>query len=233
MFSYFMLRTEQQLFCYLYGGALALSLQLLFSPSFPGNGFILVSLPVALFWAGLALYTRHIDQMRKPDVSPLVSIRDGIQVVAMLPRHEKARLEWKILQDDEVYRRQMHALLNLMQRISVCAGSDTGGRWRACLGGSAGRCPAGDRPAEYVPRRAYASDRLHPSLCADDFCHIGPDSRHCGRSGSAKCLPARVAGSVAGRGLAYPQRDRTMRRLRSKHIGKNMSTKEEATWQRY
>ena len=50
MFSYFMLRTEQQLFCYLYGGALALSLQLLFSPSFPGNGFILVSLPVALFW---------------------------------------------------------------------------------------------------------------------------------------------------------------------------------------
>ena len=102
MFSYFMLRTEQQLFCYLYGGALALSLQLLFSPSFPGNGFILVSLPVALFWAGLALYTRHIDQMRKPDVSPLVSIRDGIQVVAMLPRHEKARLEWKILQDDEV-----------------------------------------------------------------------------------------------------------------------------------
>ena len=55
--------------------------------------------------------------MRKPDVSPLVSIRDGIQVVAMLPRHEKARLEWKILQDDEVYRRQMHALLNLMQRV--------------------------------------------------------------------------------------------------------------------
>lgn len=28
MFSYFILRTEQQLFCYLYGGALALSLQL-------------------------------------------------------------------------------------------------------------------------------------------------------------------------------------------------------------
>lgn len=181
MFSYFMLRTEQQLFCYLYGGALALSLQLLFSPSFPGNGFILVSLPVALFWAGLALYTRHIDQMRKPDVSPLVSIRDGIQVVAMLPRHEKARLEWKILQDDEVYRRQMHALLNLMQRVIsrgflyapavILAGAGV-----LVWGGSAGRCPAGDRPAEYVPRRAYASDRLHPSLCADDFLHIGPDS---------------------------------------------------------
>jgi hypothetical protein len=24
-----------------------------------------------------------------------------------MPRHEKARLEWEILQDDDVYRRQM------------------------------------------------------------------------------------------------------------------------------
>ena len=117
MFSYFILRTEQQLFCYLYGGALALVLKLLYPPLSSWTGPILVILPVSLFWGGLALYTRHTDQMRKPDVSPLVSIRDGIQVVAMLPRHEKARLEWNILQDDEVYRRQMHALLNLMQRV--------------------------------------------------------------------------------------------------------------------
>lgn len=34
MFRYFTLRTEQQLFCYLYGGALALFLTLLY-PSFP------------------------------------------------------------------------------------------------------------------------------------------------------------------------------------------------------
>lgn len=65
MFRYFTLRTEQQLFCYLYGGALALFLTLLY-PSFPAwAGPLLVMLPVALFWAGLALYTRHTDQMRR------------------------------------------------------------------------------------------------------------------------------------------------------------------------
>jgi hypothetical protein len=88
---------------------------LLFSPASRAGGFYLVALSVALFWAGLALYTRT-DRMRKPEVSPLVSIRDGIQVVAMLPRHEKARLEWEILQDADVYRRQMVALLDLAQR---------------------------------------------------------------------------------------------------------------------
>jgi len=112
MFRYFIFRTEQQLFCYLYGIALALVLMLLFSPVSRAYGFYLV----ALFWAGLALYTRHTDRMRKPEVSPLVSIRDSIQVVAMLPRHEKARLEWEILQDADVYLRQMLALLGLVQR---------------------------------------------------------------------------------------------------------------------
>ena len=84
MFRYFILRTEQQLFCYLYGIALALVLMLLFYPVSRAGGFYLVALSVALFWAGLALYTRHTDRMRKPEVSPLVSIHDGIQVVAML-----------------------------------------------------------------------------------------------------------------------------------------------------
>ena len=120
MLRYFILRPEQQLFCYLYGIALALVLMLLFSPVSRAYGFYLVALSVALsvalFWAGLALYTRHTDRMRKPEVSPLVSIRDGIQVVAILPRHEKARLEWEILQDADVYRRQMVALLDLAQR---------------------------------------------------------------------------------------------------------------------
>lgn len=74
------------------------------------------ALSVALLWAGLALYTRHTDRMRRPEVSPQVGIRDGIQVVAILPRHEKARLEWEILQDADVYRRQMVALLDLAQR---------------------------------------------------------------------------------------------------------------------
>lgn len=116
MFRYFILRTEQQLFCYLYGIALALILMVLLSSVSRGSEIYLVALSVALFWAGLALYIRHTDQMRKPEVSPLVSIRDGIQVVAILPRHEKARLEWEILHDADVYRRQMLALLDLAQR---------------------------------------------------------------------------------------------------------------------
>lgn len=118
MFRYFILRTEQQLFCYLYGIELALVPILLFYPVSRASGFYLVAGSVALFWAGLALYTRHVDRMRKPEVSPLVSIRDGIQVVAMLPHHEKARLEWEILQDDDMYRRQMLALLDLVQRVA-------------------------------------------------------------------------------------------------------------------
>ncbi|HHD7490379.1 TPA: hypothetical protein ACOVI5_005103 [Klebsiella oxytoca] len=116
MFRYFILQTEQQLFCYLYGVALALVLMVLFYPVSRAGRLYLVALSVALFWAGLALYTRHTDRMRRPEVSPQVSIRDGIQVVAMLPRHEKARLEWDVLQDDKVYLRQMHALLDLVQR---------------------------------------------------------------------------------------------------------------------
>ena len=116
MFKYFILRAQQQLFCYFCGILLALVLMLLLSPVSRGSEFYLVALSVALFWAGLALYTRHTDRMRKPEVSPLVSIRDGIQVVAILPRHEKARLEWEILQDADVYRRQMVALLDLAQR---------------------------------------------------------------------------------------------------------------------
>nr|QTX14556.1 hypothetical protein [Klebsiella pneumoniae] len=90
MFRYFILRPEQQLFCYLYGCALALVQMVFIFLLYPGQAdFYLVALSVALFWAGLALYTRHIDRMRKPEVSPLVSIRDGIQVVAEVPRHEK------------------------------------------------------------------------------------------------------------------------------------------------
>lgn len=65
-----------------------------------------------------ALYTRHTDRMRRPEVSPQVGIRDGIQVVAILPRHEKARLEWEILQDADVYRRQMVALLTAQRCVS-------------------------------------------------------------------------------------------------------------------
>jgi hypothetical protein len=80
MFRYFILRPEQQLFCYLYGCALALVQMVLFSPVSRAADFIWLRIwrcsgPV---WP----CTPHIDRMRKPEVSPLVSIRDGIQVVA-------------------------------------------------------------------------------------------------------------------------------------------------------
>lgn len=117
MFKYCILRTQQQLFCYFCGIVLAMVLMLLFPSVFRGSGFYLLLSSVALFWAGLALYTRHIDRMRKPKVSPLVSIRDGIQVVAEVPRHEKARLEWEILRDDEVFRQQRWELTGLTGRV--------------------------------------------------------------------------------------------------------------------
>ena len=117
MFKYFILRTQQQLFCYFCGIVLAMVLMLLFPSVFRGNGFYLLLSSVAPFWAGLALYTRHIDRMRKPEVTPLVSIRDGIQVVAEVPRHEKARLEWEILRDDEVFRQQRWELTGLTGRV--------------------------------------------------------------------------------------------------------------------
>lgn len=117
MFKYFILRKQQQLFCYFCGIVLAMVLMLLFPSVFRGNGFYLLLSSVALFWAGLALYTRHIDRMRKPEVSPLVSIRDGNQVVAEVPRHEKARLEWEILRDDEVFRQQRWELTGLTGRV--------------------------------------------------------------------------------------------------------------------
>ncbi|EPH0249797.1 hypothetical protein ACRFGM_19455 [Klebsiella pneumoniae] len=117
MFKYCILRRQQQLFCYFCGIVLAMVLMLLFPSVFRGSGFYLLISSVALFWAGLALYTRHIDRMRKPEVSPLVSIRDGIQVVAEVPRHEKARLEWEILRDDEVFRQQRWELTGLTGRV--------------------------------------------------------------------------------------------------------------------
>ncbi|HIE9199612.1 TPA: hypothetical protein ACXP8E_004669 [Klebsiella variicola subsp. variicola] len=117
MFKYFILRAQQQLFCYFCGIVLAMVLMLLFPSVFRGSGFYLLLSSVVLFWAGLALYTRHIDRMRKPEVSPLVSIRDGIQEVAEMPRHEKARLEWEILRDDEVFRQQRWELTGLTGRV--------------------------------------------------------------------------------------------------------------------
>jgi hypothetical protein len=110
-----------------------------YSLLYPGERILSGCVICALFWAGLALYTRHIDRMRKPEVSPLVSIRDGIQVVAEVPRHEKARLEWEILRDDEVFRQQRCELTGLTGRVIsrglLYAGGDAG-RYRYSRRGS-------------------------------------------------------------------------------------------------
>ncbi|MGU9875481.1 hypothetical protein ACRXFW_27010, partial [Klebsiella pneumoniae] len=54
MFKYFILRKQQQLFCYFCGIVLAMVLMLLFPSVFRGSGFYLLLSSVALFWAGLA-----------------------------------------------------------------------------------------------------------------------------------------------------------------------------------
>ncbi len=128
MFRYFILRPEQQLFCYLYGCALALVQMVSIFSCIPGKRILsgcVICRAVLPVWPP---YTRHIDRMRKPEVSPLVSIRDGIQVVVEVPRHEKARLEWEILRDDEVLRQQRATGLTgrVISRAVVYAGGDAG-----------------------------------------------------------------------------------------------------------
>ncbi|QPF30508.1 hypothetical protein IYV58_27910 (plasmid) [Klebsiella sp. BDA134-6] len=117
MFRYFALRFEQQLLCYLSGGVLAVFLTILI-PSVTVIVFVLILvLSTVVCWTALALYICDTDQVRKTEVSPQVRIRDGIQVVATLPRHEKARIEWGILRDDEVFRQQRRELVALTGRV--------------------------------------------------------------------------------------------------------------------
>jgi hypothetical protein len=66
---------------------------------------LILVLSTAVCWTALALYICDTDREKNGGV-PQVRIRDGIQVVAILPRHEKARIEWDILRDAEVFRQQ-------------------------------------------------------------------------------------------------------------------------------
>lgn len=117
MFRYFALRFEQQLLCYLSGSVLALFLTILISSVSVIYFVLILVLSIAVFWTALALYNCDTDLVRKTEVSPQVRIRDGFQVVALLPRHEKARIEWEILQDDEVFRQQRWELTGLTGRV--------------------------------------------------------------------------------------------------------------------
>jgi len=192
MFKYFILRTQQQLFCYFCGIVLAMVLMLLFPSVLRGSGFYLLLSSVALFWAGLALYTRHIDRMRKPEVTPLVSIRDGIQVVAEVPRHEKARLEWEILRDDEVFRQQRWELTGLTGRVISRGLLYT----PAVMLGGIGILAWGS------PQDAIRLINALRNMPAAELVHqIG-----------FECISPRVARQAAGRVLPYQKRDRKMRK---------------------
>jgi hypothetical protein len=150
--------------------------------------------------------------MRKPEVSPLVSIRDGIQVVAILPRHEKARLEWEILQDDDVYRRQMVALRTWLSGLSagadIRAGGDAGWSVLSCLGISAGCCPGLQRSAE-MP----ATELVHQTGFVLRYVLL------------ISVMSALIADVLAGRGLPNAFRRALLDRLpaeqRNKQHGEN------------
>ncbi|EDU9840523.1 hypothetical protein QD63_004569 [Salmonella enterica subsp. enterica] len=109
--SYFRLRTAQQVLCVSYSVPLAIFLTTAFSPFSTWSGlwfFNYVVALMALSWGGLALYTRETDRVRQLADSREVTICNGRRVVvATMKAHEKARLVWEVLMDDDVIRRQL------------------------------------------------------------------------------------------------------------------------------
>ena len=227
MLKYFILRTQQQLFCYFCGIVLAMVLMLLFPSVFRVSGFYLLISSVALFWAGLALYTRHIDRMRKPEVSPLVSIRDGIQVVAEVPRHEKARLEWEILRDDEVFRHQRWELTGLTGRVISRGLLYTPAVMLVGIGVLAWCSPQDAIRLINALRNMPAAELVHQIgfvLCL--FLQISVISVLIADVVAGECISPRVARQAAGRVLPYQKRDRKMRKTTGKRIGKERNIRE-------
>ena len=112
-FSYFRLRAAQQVLCVSYSVPVAIFLTAAFSPfgTWPASWFFvfLITLMV-LTWGGLALYTRETDRVRKLADSRMIAVRNSkCVIVARMKHHEKARLLWEVLQDDEVIRLQLQA----------------------------------------------------------------------------------------------------------------------------
>lgn len=111
-FSYFRLRAAQQVLCVSYSVPVAIFLTTAFSPFGTWSVswfFVFLMTLIVLTWGGLALYTRETDRIRHLTVSPKTFIRSGKTVVAGMRQHEKARLIWEVLQDDDVIRRQLQA----------------------------------------------------------------------------------------------------------------------------
>lgn len=110
MFRYLNLRLSQQVLCYAYSLPLALFFTFTFSPVGTWSGPLFFSLfvsLVALGWAGLAFHLRRLDRLRRGSDAMHVFLRQGKRVVGQIQRQTKAQLEWDILHDNAVIRRQL------------------------------------------------------------------------------------------------------------------------------
>lgn len=119
-FSYFRLRTAQQVLCVSYSVPVAVLLTAMFSPFGTWSGWLFFALFVmlmALIWGGLALYTRETDRLRQLADSPEVVVSRGKTLVGVIKQHEKAQLVWEVLQDDELIRSQLRAWWRTVARF--------------------------------------------------------------------------------------------------------------------
>lgn len=120
LFSYFRLRTAQQVLCVSYSLPGAVLLTGMFSPFGTWSGWLFFGLLVmlmALTWGGLALYTRETDRLRQLADSPEVVVSRGKTLVGIVKQHEKAQLVWEVLQDDELIRSHLRAWWRTVARF--------------------------------------------------------------------------------------------------------------------
>lgn len=127
-FSYFRLRTSQLVLCLSLSLPVATLLTVLSAQgTWSGTWFynFFTSL-MALFWGGIALYTRRTDRIRRLDDSPetvVTVVSANNIVVTKMKQHQKAQLIWEVLQDDDVIRRQLQMLwrgVTAFVRMSFC-----------------------------------------------------------------------------------------------------------------
>ncbi|EGU3705128.1 hypothetical protein H0P95_004368 [Salmonella enterica] len=119
-FSYFRLRTAQQVLCVSYSVPVAVLLTAVLSPFGTWSGglfFMLFATLMVLAWGGLALYTRETDRLRHLTDSPEVAVSRGKTLVGIVTLHEKAQLVWEVLQDDALIRSQMREWWRTVSRF--------------------------------------------------------------------------------------------------------------------
>jgi len=112
-FSYFRLRTAQQVLCISYSVPVAIFLTTAFSSFGTWSVSLFWSCLMALMvltWGGLALCMREADRGMGLADSRTVAVRNSqCVIVARINYHDKARLVREVLQDDDVIRHQLQA----------------------------------------------------------------------------------------------------------------------------